>query len=59
MRFYNFGSEMVQNCSQEKKYFFGLCHPLMMDLGHDQQQHPTVHSGGVSRGRVRCCGCWG
>ena len=21
-----------------------------MVLGHDQQQHPTLHSGGVSRG---------
>ena len=35
-----------------------LCHSLLMDLGHNQQQHPTVHSGGVSRGRVRGCGCW-
>ena len=26
-----------------------------MDLGHDQQQHPTVHTGGNSRGRVSGC----
>ena len=29
-----------------------------MDLGQDQQQHPAVHNGGVSRGRVRGCGRW-
>ena len=29
-----------------------------MDLGKDQQHHPTVHSGGVRRRRVRGCGCW-
>ena len=23
---------------------FGLCHSLLMDLGQDQQQQPTVHS---------------
>ena len=27
----------------------GLCHSLLMDLGHNQWQHLTVHSGGVSR----------
>ena len=41
-----------------KKVLFGLCHSLFMDLGQDQHQHPTVHSGGVSRERVRGCGCW-
>ena len=29
-----------------------------MDLGHDQQRHPTVHSKGISRGRVRGFGGW-
>ena len=38
--------------------FFGLRHSLLMDLGHNQQHNPIVHSGGVSRGRVRGCGCW-
>ena len=31
---------------------------LLVDLCHDQQQHPTVDRGVVSRGRVRACGCW-
>ena len=35
-----------------KKVFFGLRHSLMA-LGHDQQQHPTVYSVAVIRGRVR------
>ena len=47
LRFRDFGLEMVQNH-----------HSLLMDLGHNQHQHPTVHSGGVSRGRVHGCGCW-
>ena len=29
-----------------------------MDIGHNQQEHPTVHSGGVSRGSIRGCGSW-
>ena len=29
-----------------------------MGLGQDQHLHPAVHSGGVSRGRVRVCGCF-
>ena len=33
----------------EKRWFFGHRHSLLMDLGQDQQQHPTVHSAGVSR----------
>ena len=32
-----------------------LFHSLLMDLGQDQQQYFPVHSGGVSRGRVRGC----
>ena len=27
----------------------GPCNSLLMGLGQDQQQHPTVHTGGVSR----------
>ena len=38
-------------------FFFSLCHSLLMDIGHNQQQHTTVHSGEVRRGRVRGCGC--
>ena len=41
----------LQNSHTKKR------HSLLMDLGHDQQQHPIVHSWGVSRGRVRGCGC--
>ena len=28
---------------------FCLCCSLLMDIGHNQQQHPTLDSGGVSR----------
>ena len=34
---------MVENRRAEKSRFLGL--------GQDQQQHPAVHTGGVSRGR--------
>ena len=57
LRFTNFGSDMVKN-RRANFYLFGLRHSLLMDLGHTQQQHPTVHSEGVSRGRVPGCGCW-
>ena len=50
------GSEMVKNCHAKKSLFLGLCKSLLMGLGQDQQQHPSVHSGGVSR--VWRCGCW-
>ena len=36
-------------------FFVGLRNSLWMDLGHNQQQHPTVHNGGNSRGRVSGC----
>ena len=29
-----------------------------MGLDQDQQQHPTVHTGGVRRSRVRGCNFW-
>ena len=29
--------------------FLFFCHSLLIDPGQDRQQHPTVHSGGVSR----------
>ena len=41
-----------------KKYIFFICCSLLMDLGQYQQQYPTVHSGGISRGRVHGYGCW-
>ena len=31
-----------QNFWPEKSFLFVLCHSLSMDLGHNQQQHPTV-----------------
>ena len=34
---------MVENHHKEKVGFLGLCNSLLMDLGHDQQQHPAVH----------------
>ena len=40
-----------------KKDLFGLQNSLLIGLGQDQQQHPAVYTGGVSRGRVRDCGC--
>ena len=46
LRFYNFGWKTVQNCNAD---FFCLCHSLLIDLGHNQQQHSIVHSGGGSR----------
>ena len=42
--------------SQKKNSFYNL---FLMGLGQDQQKHTTVHTGGVSRGRVHGCGCWG
>ena len=45
-------TESAQKWSQidaQKNFFCCLCHSLFMDLGHNQQQYPTVHSGGVSR----------
>ena len=30
-------------------FFFGLRHSLLIDLSHDQHQHPTVNGVGVSR----------
>ena len=50
VRFCDFGSEMVTNRRTKKKSFVvSLHHSLLMDLGHNQQQHPAVHSGGVIR----------
>ena len=38
-----------------KKFFWGLCNSLLMELGQGQLcNHPTVDNGGVNRGRV--CG---
>ena len=41
-----------------KLFFFGLRNSLLIGLGQDQQQHPVVHNGGVSTGRICGCGCW-
>ena len=38
--------------------FLGLCNSLLLGLGQDWEKHPAAHTGGVSRGRVRGCGCW-
>ena len=48
-QFRNFGLEMVENCRAEKSLFVGLRLSLLMYLGQDHQQHPTLHSGGASR----------
>ena len=35
----------------EKSKFVGLCHSILIDLGQDHQQHPTVHTkGGLAGG---------
>ena len=39
---------MVQNCDAD--FFFYLCYSLLMNLGQDWHQHPTVHSGELARG---------
>ena len=43
-----FSSQVIKHCqAEEKKCFFAVF-----------ANHPAVHSGGVSRGRVHSCGCW-
>ena len=55
-RFSNCCSKMVEIRRAGKRVFW--CSPsLLMDLGQDQQQHPTVHSVGIIRGMIRGCGC--
>ena len=45
---------LAQNCKknagEKKNIFFGLWHSLLMDLGNDQQQPPTVEVGKLARG---------
>ena len=50
---------MVEKQHAEKSWF-GICHSLMMDLGHNHQQHLSVHSGGISIGGsvALAVGCW-
>ena len=43
---------------RQKKVDFWSLRLIVDGLGQDQQLHPAVHTGGVSRGRVRGCGCW-
>ena len=58
-RVIDFGSAMLNIRRMEQKgNFWVLLHSLLMDLGQDQQKHPAVHSGGVSRRRVHSCGSW-
>ena len=60
LRLSNFGSEIKERRKKirtGKSLILGLCHSLLMDLGQDQQQQSTAHSGGVSSGRVCGCGC--
>ena len=38
---------MVKYC-RTKESFFALGYSLLMDTGHNQQQHHTCHSGGGS-----------
>ena len=54
----NFCSKIFQNHRVERRWFKNLCNSLLMGLGQNQQQHPPVHTGGVSRERVGGCGLW-
>ena len=44
-----FAQNWLKIAKREKKLF--------LDQSHNQHQYPTVHTGGVSLGRVRGCGC--
>ena len=46
------GSEWVQDCSEEERRFLGRHNLFFIGLGPDQQQHPTVHSGGGTTSEV-------
>ena len=39
-----------KNCCTKKRVDFGSLQLIMMGLGQEQQRHPAVHTGGVSRG---------
>ena len=41
---------VLKKCIAWQQYCFGLCHSMLLDIGQDHQEYPTVHSGGVSRG---------
>ena len=56
LRLSNFGSKMVKNYHLDVFFFFLFS--LLMDQGHDQQQHPTVHGEGMSRRTVQGCCTW-
>ena len=43
---------MGKNCCVVKSRFLGPCNSLLVGLGQDQQQHLTVHTGGVIKRRV-------
>ena len=53
MSFHNYSLSNYFAIGWLQKDFLGrvfcLRHSLLMNLGHNQHQHPTVHSGGVSR----------
>ena len=51
-------SEMVENGHREENGFLVLCNLLLMRLGQYQLQIPSVHAGGVSRGRISGFGRW-
>ena len=58
LRFLDFGSKVFKHSRAEESKFVCLSNSLLMNLGQDQLcNQPTVHSGGVSMGRVRGCGC--
>ena len=43
--------------ARKKVFYLFICDSLLMDPGQDQQKHPAVHAGVLSRGRFSGCGC--
>ena len=43
LKFCDFCLKMVKN--HRTVFLLGLCHSWLMDLGNNQQQHPTVYGG--------------
>ena len=53
----DFDTEMIKN-NHAKKGITWYGNSLLMGLGQDQHQNRAVHTGAVSKGRVRGFGCW-
>ena len=37
-----------KSAARKKVNVLGICHSILIDLGQDHQQHPTLHSGGIA-----------